>query len=79
MKERGKTVKPYDHEQLTSEIEFFDTPDDTQIDKARRVVCAMAHDAEDAEELLLTLGIHFSQRGVFDPVTAPPPLPTQCR
>ena len=66
------------YEQLTSEVEFFDTPDDTQIDQGPRGG-AVAHDAEDAEELLLCLGIPLSQRGVFDPVTAPPPLPTQCR
>jgi hypothetical protein len=67
----------YDFQQRTSECEYFSPPDIDQIDKARLVVCANATDAEDAEELLRELGIHPSQEGVFDPVLALPPLPTQ--
>ena len=50
-----------DRRALTSEVEYFDelTPD--QVSKAQRVVAANALDAEDAEVLMMALGIHPKQ------------------
>ena len=47
-----------DPRSLTDECEFFDPPTELQQEAARKTVCGMAIDADDAAMLLRMLGLH---------------------
>ena len=47
-----------DPRSLTDECEFFDPPTEDQQAAARKTVCGMAIDSEDAAMLLRMLGLH---------------------
>lgn len=47
-----------DPRSLTDECEYFDPPSESQQEAARKTVCGMATDPEDAAMLLRMLGLH---------------------
>jgi hypothetical protein len=47
-----------DSRSLTDLVEYFDPSTPKQIELARKTVCSMAKDANDADILLRMLGIH---------------------
>lgn len=47
-----------DPKALTDECEYFDPPTEDQQEAARKTVCSMAIDGDDAAMLLRMLGLH---------------------
>lgn len=70
----GKHASAIDAEAMTETMEC-DPLEETQIERARRTVCANSADATEAIELMMMLGIHPDQDKAVQPTLAPNNLP----
>lgn len=68
-----------DHRCLTDEVEYFDPLTEDQKAKARRTIAGNAIDVDDAIEIMMMLGVHFSQEGELEGRTEPVRLPNMSR